>query len=188
MHLCQRHIRRWLTIFHADQIINEQADTDEDDQSFHADRSPSPLAGKGKSILPVSQNPAQSHVQHNRDSSIEKIAAEHDFIESDGSIEGDKGDDDDDEWVPPTVTASKKASPKNGRRRTSETSRPSGKGRVPKLEEEMNDLALGDDIVADDSIVIIPAKNRPGKNSTDNVDVEEDSEGPRPAGPKKKKR
>ena len=52
----------------------------------------------------------------------------------------------------------------------------------------MNDLTLGDDIVADDSIVIIPAKNRSGKKSTDNVDVDEDSEGPRPAGPKKKKR
>ena len=169
--MSKRHIRSWLTIFHADQIINEQADTDEDDQSFPADSSPSPLASKGKSILPV-----------------KKIAAEHDFIESDGSIEGDVGEDDDDEWIPPTVTASKKASPKNGRRRTSETSRPSGKGRVPKLEEEMNDLALGDDIVADDSIVIIPAKNRSGKKSTDNVDVEEDSEGPRPAGPKKKKR
>ena len=186
--MSKRHICSWLTIFHANQIINEQTDTDDDDQSFPADSSPSPLASKGKSILPVSQNPSQSHARHNRDSSVEKIAAEHDFIESDGSIEGDVGEDDDDEWIPPTVTASKKASPKNGRRRTSETSRPSGKGRVPKLEEEMNDLALGDDIVADDSIVIIPAKNRSGKKSTDNVDVEEDSEGQRPAGPKKKKR
>jgi hypothetical protein len=52
----------------------------------------------------------------------------------------------------------------------------------------MNDLTLRDNIVADDSVIIIPVKNRSGKKSTGNVDVHEDSEGTRPAGPKKKKR
>lgn len=119
------------------------------------------------------------------------VAAEHDFIESDGSVERHEGDDDDDEWVPPSANPSKQAGPKNSGRRTSGTTKPpksSGKGRVSKLEEEMNDLSLQDGNAADDSVIIIPAKNRSGKKSIDKVEVDEDSEDTRPVGPKKKKR
>jgi kinesin family protein 20 len=49
-------------------------------------------------------------------------------------------------------------------------------------------LTLQDDNAADDSVIIIPAKNRSGKKSIDKVEVDEDSEDIKPAGPKKKKR
>ncbi len=118
------------------------------------------------------------------------VAAEHDFFELDDSVEGHEGDDDD-EWIPPSANSSKQTAPKNSRRRTSgttKTSRLSGKGRVSKLEEEMNDLTLQDGNAADDSVIIIPAKNRSGKKSIDKVEADEDSEDMKPAGPKKKKR
>ena len=120
-------------------------------------------------------------------------APDHITPESDKSVTGDEeeklDEGNDDEWIPPP----KQTASKNGGRRVSDASKksrkpkPSGKGHghVSKLEEDMKDLTLQDNIGADDSVIIVPAKSRSKKNDGD---VDEDSDEIRPAGVKKKKR
>ncbi|KAK2462014.1 hypothetical protein APHAL10511_006477 [Amanita phalloides] len=167
-----------------DLIMSERADLDEcenDDLSSTGHDTLSPLTGKSKG------DNLSAHVQAQRN-----VATEHDFNRLDTSFESD-GDDqgeDDVEWAPPGVNASKQGASGNGQRASGavKPNRPksSGKGRFSKLEQEMNDLTLQAE--ADESVIIIPAKNQSRQISKGNTDFDEDSEDVRPAGPKKKKR
>ncbi|KAF8632631.1 hypothetical protein AX15_001831 [Amanita polypyramis BW_CC] len=170
-------------------ILTEQADPDDDDLLSLSERSPSPLAGKNKGI-------GMSIRLVEPSSSAD--ASNHNTPESNDSVTDDEGleeKNDDDEWVP----SPKQITSKNGGRHPSDTSKnsrkskSSGKGvevHALKLEEDMKDLTLQDNVGADDSVIIVPAKNRSKKKPKveDNDDVDEDSDEIRPAGLKKKKR
>ncbi|KAM6497998.1 kinesin-like protein KIF23 [Amanita muscaria] len=154
-----------------------ESKSDDDNQSLPAERSPSPLAGKSK-------------VGKSGKSTALTITADEHTSESDDPKDEN---DNDDEWAP---AESKQVGSKPTGRRSSETAtkvgqsgQPSkrGKGRVSRLEEEMNELSLRDNVGSDDSVIIVPVKNRP-KESIDNGEADGDSDEVRPAGPKKKKR